>query len=56
MEDFNEKFCESRRKVGTIPYHTVRMISRAGAQRTGPRGAGQGTATGPDRGVHSKVV
>ena len=29
------KFCESRRKVGTIPYRTVRMISRAGAQPTG---------------------
>ena len=29
------KFCESRRKVGTIPYRTVCMISRAGAQRTG---------------------
>ena len=37
---FQRKFCESRRKVGTIPYRTVRMISRAGAQRTGPRGGG----------------
>ena len=32
---FQRKFCESRIKVGTIPYRTVRMISRAGAQRTG---------------------
>ena len=32
---FQRKFCESRWKVGTIPYHTARMISRAGAQPTG---------------------
>ena len=29
------KFCVARHKVGTIPYRTARMISRAGAQRTG---------------------
>ena len=28
---FQRQFCESRRKVGTIPYRTVRMISRAEA-------------------------
>ena len=32
---FQRKFCESRRKVGTIPYRTVRMISSAGPQRSG---------------------
>ena len=32
---FQRKFCELRRKAGTIPYRTVCMISRAGAQRTG---------------------
>ena len=32
---FQCKLCESLRKVGTIPYHTVCMISHAGAQRTG---------------------
>ena len=32
---FQRKFCESRLKVGTIPYRTVRMTSREGAQRTG---------------------
>ena len=31
---FHRKFCESRRKVSTIPYRSVRMISRARAQRT----------------------
>ena len=30
---FLRKFCDSRCKVGTIPYRTVRMISRVGAQR-----------------------
>ena len=49
---FPRKFCKSRRKVGTIPYCTVRMISRAGAQRT--RLIDHGTATGA--GAHSKVV
>ena len=34
---FQRKFCESRLKVGTIPYRTGRMISRAGAQRAGSR-------------------
>ena len=31
--EFQRKFCESRRKVGTIPYRTIakRMISRVGA-------------------------
>ena len=33
--NFNVKFCESRCKVGTIPYRTVRMISRVRAQRPG---------------------
>ena len=32
---FLRKFCESRRKVGTIPYRTVRLISRAVVQRAG---------------------
>ena len=32
---FQLKFCESRCKVGTIPYHTVRMISRVVAQHHG---------------------
>ena len=32
---FQRKFCVSRIKVGTIPYRTVRMIPRAGGQRTG---------------------
>ena len=32
---FQRIFWESRLKVGTILYRTVRMISRAGAQRTG---------------------
>ena len=31
---FQRRFCESRRKVGTIQYRTVRMISRAGVQGT----------------------
>ena len=34
-ERCQRKFCESRRKVGTIPYRTVCRISRVGAQRTG---------------------
>ena len=34
VEDFNVNFCESRLKVGTVPCRTVRMISRAGEQRT----------------------
>ena len=32
---FHRKFCESRRKVSTMSYRTVRMISRAEAQRNG---------------------
>ena len=32
---FQHKFCESRLKVGTIPYRTESMISRAGTQRIG---------------------
>ena len=32
---FQRNFCDSRIKIGTIPYRTVRMISCAGGQRTG---------------------
>ena len=32
---FQRKFCESRCKVGTGPYCTMHMISRAGPQPTG---------------------
>ena len=39
VEDLNVKRSESQRKVGTIPYRTVCMISRVGAQHPG-------TATG----------
>ena len=48
-ERFHRKFCKSRRKVGTIPYRTVRMISRAGVQRTGSGNCDWA-------GVHSKGV
>ena len=48
------RFCESRRKVSMISYRTLRMISRAGAQRTGS--CHMEVRLGPDRGVHYKVV
>ena len=47
---FQRKFCESRRKVCTIPYRTVCIISRAGAQRPGSWKCDW--AMGPDRRVH----
>ena len=52
---FQRKFCESRRRVGTIPYRTVRMISRAGAQRTSVKDQGTSQTANCDldrRGVH----
>ena len=48
---FQCKFCESRGKVGTIPYHTVCMLSRVGAQRPGSWNCEWGRSA-----FHSKVV
>ena len=49
--DFNIIFCESRREVGTIPYRTACMISRAGAQHPRSWNCDWGRSA-----VHLKVV
>ena len=54
---FQRKFCESRCKVGTIPYHTVRMISRACRSATSRiMKVRLGHGAGSPSALHYKVV